>query len=44
MTGLNVTGGYLTVEVKRAAGQPIAVFRHHSVDGKILNEDVRRLK
>lgn len=37
---LNVVGGFLSVTVDRDANnQPIAIFRHHSTRGKILNED-----
>jgi len=38
---LNVTGGYLSVEVDRKAGKPFIAFRHHSVDGELYNEDIR---
>jgi alkaline phosphatase D len=38
---LNVTGGYLSVEVDRKAGEPFIAFRHHSVDGELYNEDIR---
>lgn len=36
---LNVVGGFLSVTVERADGVPAAIFRHHSVDGHVLNED-----
>lgn len=39
---LNVVGGFLRVEIKRdAEDQPVAIFRHHGVDGTVLNEDIR---
>jgi alkaline phosphatase D len=38
---LNVVGGFLRVEVKREKDKPVVIFRHHSVAGKVLNEDVR---
>ena len=37
---LNIVGGFLRVEVIRDQGRPLAIFRHHSVTGKVLNEDV----
>ncbi len=37
---LNIVGGFLRVEVKRDQGNPVAIFRHHSFTGKVLNEDV----
>jgi alkaline phosphatase D len=37
---LNVIGGFLSVTVDRAEGKPTIIFRHHGVDGKILNEDI----
>jgi len=36
---LNVTGGFLAVEIDRANGKPTVTFRHYSVDGAVLNED-----
>ncbi|KPK43888.1 MAG: hypothetical protein AMJ65_04555 [Phycisphaerae bacterium SG8_4] len=36
---LNVTGGFLAVMVDSPQGMPTVVFRHHAVDGDILNED-----
>tara|TARA_R110002049_G_scaffold285698_4_gene466922 strand:+ start:27768 stop:29198 length:1431 start_codon:yes stop_codon:yes gene_type:complete len=38
---LNIVGGFLRAEVTRREGKPVAIFRHHSVRGEILNEDVR---
>lgn len=38
-TYLNVTGGFLAVTVDRSQGKPTVMFRHHGVDGDILNED-----
>jgi alkaline phosphatase D len=38
---LNVIGGFLAVTVERREGQPVMVLRHHGVDGRILNEDIR---
>ncbi len=38
---LNVVGGFLSVTVERVAGKPVATFRHHHVDGKVLHEDRR---
>ena len=38
---LKVVGGFLRVEVKRVNNKPVAIFRHHNVTGKVLNEDVR---
>ncbi|MCP5111765.1 MAG: alkaline phosphatase [bacterium] len=38
---LNVTGGFLAVTIDREDGQPVATFRHYSVDGEVLNEDRR---
>jgi hypothetical protein len=34
-----VTGGFLAVTVDRSQGKPTVMFRHHGVDGDILNED-----
>lgn len=39
---LNVTGGFLYVEVARDAGKPVLRARHHGVDGSVLHEDVWR--
>lgn len=36
---LNVTGGFLSGTVERIDGVPTLTFRHHGVDGKVLNED-----
>ena len=36
---LNVTGGFLAVTVDRSQGRPTVTFRHHTVDGDVLNED-----
>ena len=36
---LNVIGGFLAVTVDRAQGKPTVMFRHHGVNGEILNED-----
>lgn len=41
---LNVVGGFLEGEVRRAEGVPTLTFRHFSVDGKVLNVDVLRAK
>jgi len=38
-TYLNVIGGFLAVTVERSQGNPTVVFRHHSVEGVVLNED-----
>ena len=41
---LNIKGGFLRVEVTRdTEGNPTAIFRHHDVDGNVLNEDRRGL-
>jgi alkaline phosphatase D len=37
---LNVTGGFLEVAVQRVDGAPAIFFRHRSVDGELLNEEV----
>ncbi len=37
---LNVTGGFLAVEVDRTADAPFIAFRHYSVDGDRYHEDV----
>ena len=37
---LNVVGGFLSVAVEPGTtGKPVAIFRHYSTDGKVLNED-----
>lgn len=36
------TGGFLSVTVDRIDGRPTAIMRHHGVNGKVLNEDIRR--
>ena len=37
---LNVVGGFLAGFVERKRGEPRLVFRHYSVAGEVLNEDV----
>lgn len=32
-------GGFLSVSIRREAGVPVAIFRHHAVDGSVQNED-----
>ena len=39
-----VIGGFLSVSVERKEGVPTATFRHYSVDGKVLNEEVQPAK
>ncbi len=39
---LNVKGGFLSVLIERDWDKPIAVFRHHGVNGSVLNEDVNK--
>ena len=41
---LNVKGGFLRVVVSRVKGKPQVAFHHHSVDGKIYNEDIKHAK
>lgn len=41
---LNVKGGFLSVVVKRVKGKPQIAFQHHSVEGEIYNEDIKRAK
>ncbi len=41
---INVIGGFLAGEVARQGGVATLTFRHFSVDGKVLNEDVLRAK
>ncbi len=36
---LNVIGGFLSVTVEREDGKPTIAFRHHDVDGKVVNEE-----
>jgi alkaline phosphatase D len=37
---LNVVGGFLSVTIEPdPEGKPVAIFRHYSTDGKVLNED-----
>ena len=36
---LNVTGGFLSATVERVEDTPTLIFRHHGVDGNVLNED-----
>lgn len=38
---LKIKGGFLRVDVDRVDGKPQVTFRHHGVDGKILNEDIQ---
>ena len=38
---LNIIGGFLEVQIDRDKGKPVATFRHHGVDGMVLNEDIR---
>jgi len=38
---LKIVGGFLAVQIERdAGGKPVAIFRHHGVDGSVLNEDI----
>jgi alkaline phosphatase D len=37
---LNVTGGFLAVEVMRPEGEAQIAFRHYSVDGELYHEDI----
>jgi alkaline phosphatase D len=37
---VNVVGGFLEGEVARRDGRPVLTFRHRSVDGDVLHEDV----
>lgn len=39
---VSVVGGFLEGEVELTGPRPVLVFRHRSVDGKILNEDLLR--
>lgn len=39
---LKVVGGFLSVKIERHEGKPVATFRHHGVDGSMLNEDIVR--
>lgn len=39
---LNVTGGFLAVTIDRLENKPVAIFRHYSVEGKVLHEDILR--
>jgi len=42
---LNVTGGFLSVTISAdPAGKPLAVFRHFSTRGKLLNEDIQKAR
>lgn len=36
---LNITGGFLCVEIVREDGTPVLRARHHGVDGALLHED-----
>lgn len=38
---LKIRGGFLRVDVDRVDGKPQVAFRHHGVDGKVLNEDLQ---
>ena len=38
---LKIKGGFLRVDVDRVDGKPQVTFRHHGVDGGILNEDIQ---
>ena len=38
---LKIKGGFLRVDVDRVDGKPHVTFRHHGVDGEILNEDIQ---
>jgi alkaline phosphatase D len=35
---LNIIGGFLSVSVQRRDDEPVAIFRHHQVDGSVANE------
>tara|TARA_B100000029_G_scaffold503201_1_gene579727 strand:+ start:4207 stop:5703 length:1497 start_codon:yes stop_codon:yes gene_type:complete len=37
---LNIVGGFLTATIEQSAEGPILIFRHHDVDGAVLNEDL----
>ena len=39
---LRAKGGFLSVTVDRINGTPTAIFRHHDVEGTIVNEETRR--
>ena len=39
---LRAKGGFLSVTIDRVNGTPVAVFRHHDVEGRIVNEDFRQ--
>lgn len=39
---LRAKGGFLSVTVDRVNGTPTAIFRHHDVDGRVVNEDTRQ--
>jgi alkaline phosphatase D len=43
-TYLNVVGGFLEGEVARREGRPVLTFRHRSVSGDVLHEDVLTAK
>ena len=36
---LNITGGFLSAEVRQEGARPVMTLRHHGIDGKVLNED-----
>jgi hypothetical protein len=38
---LNVTGGFLEIDVRRVNGTPTLRVRHFGVDGDLLHEDLR---
>ncbi len=35
-------GGYLSVTVERTNNIPVAIFRHHKMDGSVANEDIQK--
>ncbi|MDA2939213.1 alkaline phosphatase, partial [Acidobacteria bacterium AH-259-A15] len=41
---LRAKGGFLSVAIDRVNRTPTAIFRHHNVEGKVVNEDVRQAK
>ncbi len=41
---LKICGGFLAVTIERINGKSTLTYRHHSVDGKVLNEDAREAK
>ena len=40
---LNVVGGFLAVTVESIDDKPSCIFRHYSVEGEILNEEIHKL-